>query len=170
MFKNPFSFEGRIRRTEYGLSIIIYSIAYIVIAAIIGSIGGGDEAITILFVFLIPLLWFLWAQGAKRCHDLGNSGWWQLIPLYGLWMLFEDGKAGHNQYGDNPKGIQRFSNQQQQSSQAFQNKSSAGATSYQGGYSGGHNNPNGNYDSTKMNNDHNTSENHEGYKDGDLYN
>lgn len=170
MFKDPFSFEGRIRRTEYGISIIIYSIVYAITATIIGAIGG-DEGIAVLFIFLIPLLWFIWAQGAKRCHDLGNSGWWQLIPFYGFWLLFQDGQAGQNQYGENPKGIQGFNVQQQQSSQTYQNKSSKGSSSsYQGGYSGGHNNPNTNYDSTKINTENNTSENQEGYKDGDLYN
>ena len=52
----------------------------------------------------IPLLWFLYAQGAKRCHDLGNSGWWQIIPFYIFWLLFQDGQTGVNKYGNNPKG------------------------------------------------------------------
>ena len=39
----------------------------------------------------------------KRCHDLGNSGWFQLIPLYGFWMIFQDGIKGNNEYGINPK-------------------------------------------------------------------
>ena len=29
MFKNPFSFSGRIRRMEYGLTFIIYIVAYV---------------------------------------------------------------------------------------------------------------------------------------------
>jgi uncharacterized membrane protein YhaH (DUF805 family) len=49
------------------------------------------------------MIWFLWAQNAKRCHDRGNSGWYQLIPFYFLVLLFGDGEEGENEYGDNPK-------------------------------------------------------------------
>ena len=41
MFKNPFSFEGRIRRTEYGITFIIYVIAASIINAAIQSGGGA---------------------------------------------------------------------------------------------------------------------------------
>lgn len=101
MFKNPFSFEGRIRRTEYGLSVIIYAIPAVIINLIMES-GGGAAIIGLAY---IPLLWFMWAQGAKRCHDRENSGWYQIIPFYGLWMLFADSDNGSNEYGHNPKGI-----------------------------------------------------------------
>lgn len=100
MFKAPFSFEGRIRRTEYGLSILIYGIVITLFNAMIATSPDGAK---FLLVLLIPLLWFMWAQGAKRCHDLGNSGWWQLIPFYGFWMLFQEGSRLSNQYGENPK-------------------------------------------------------------------
>lgn len=102
MFKNPFSFEGRIRRTEYGLSIIImYAFAFIVgIFSGFAELGEG-----IMYVLLIPVYWFMFAQGSKRCHDRGNSGWFQIIPFYGLWMLFADSDNGINEYGPNPKGI-----------------------------------------------------------------
>ena len=102
MFKNPFSFEGRIRRTEYGLSIIImYAFAFIV-GLFIGFAELGEG---IMYVLLVPAYWFILAQGAKRCHDRGNSGWYQIIPFYGLWMLFADSDNGINEYGPNPKGI-----------------------------------------------------------------
>lgn len=101
MFKAPFSFEGRIRRTEYGISYIIYLVVYIfVYASILQGSGGG-----VFGIILIPAIWFLLAQGAKRCHDLDRNGWYQIIPFYFLWLLFQDGEPGENQYGLNPKGI-----------------------------------------------------------------
>lgn len=103
MFKNPFEFTGRIRRTEYGLSYLIYIAVYFLSSFIITELG--DFGILIFFVIWIPMLWFLIAQGAKRCHDRGNSGWFQLIPFYGLIMLFGDSDEGPNKYGPNPKGI-----------------------------------------------------------------
>jgi uncharacterized membrane protein YhaH (DUF805 family) len=171
MFKAPFSFEGRIRRTEYGLSIIIQAIALtfvqlFVVAMIVGSSSSysspdnSNGLALLFFIFWIPSLWFLWAQGAKRCHDVGNSGWWQLIPLYGLWLIFEEGQAGQNKYGDDPKNrlsnnIPNFSSSQQQ-----QTNTSGG---YQGGYSGGHNNPN-------SSNSYNQNQSNSGeYQSGNLY-
>jgi uncharacterized membrane protein YhaH (DUF805 family) len=101
MFKTPFSFEGRIRRTEFGLSYIIYIVA----AGIISALMEISEATSFLGLGFIPVIWFLIAQGAKRCHDRGNSGWYQLIPFYVFWMLFADSDIGQNEYGLNPKGI-----------------------------------------------------------------
>lgn len=107
MFKRPFSFHGRIRRLEYGLSMIAIFIYAIIINIIIGTISqfsaNPDGAIVFIIIMYIPLYWFLWAQNCKRCHDLGNSGWWQLIPFYGFWLLFASGNDGENKYGNNPK-------------------------------------------------------------------
>lgn len=110
MFKAPFSFNGRIRRTEYGLSVLLYMVVAIVMQFAIlssaqSSAGGGAGASLLFLILIIPLVYFMFAQGAKRCHDLGHSGWFQLIPFYGLWMLFADSKTGINEYGPNPKNI-----------------------------------------------------------------
>lgn len=107
MFNAPFSFNGRIRRSEYALSSIIYGFLVVLLNAIINSVGS---AILVIFV-AIPLSWFFWAQGAKRSHDIGNSGWWQLIPFYCLWLMFKEGQPGKNIYGENPKGIKSQSQQ-----------------------------------------------------------
>ena len=92
MFRAPFSFDGRIRRLEYGLS---YMISYFLLQVF--SVIFMEIPIMILICVFV-YMWFNLAQGAKRCHDRGNSGWFQLIPFYGLWMLFGDGDRGENQY------------------------------------------------------------------------
>lgn len=104
MFRNPFSFDGRIRRLEYGLSYIIFYVWILISSGIAVSINPYDS-IGLYYIILLPGLYFNIAQCAKRCHDRGNSGWYQLIPFYGLWMLFGDGEYGDNKYGKNPKGI-----------------------------------------------------------------
>jgi uncharacterized membrane protein YhaH (DUF805 family) len=100
MFKNPFSFDGRIRRMEYGLTFIIYIVVYMICLSLISV---GSVVAVIGGVMLIPMVWFVWAQSAKRCHDVGKSGWWQLIPFYFFVLLFQDGDSGLNTYGSNPK-------------------------------------------------------------------
>lgn len=101
MFKNPFSFEGRIRRTEYGISYIIYMIGLFSMSFAMEV----NEELSFMLLLYIPLIWFLLAQGAKRCHDRGSSGFFQIIPFYVLWMLFADSVYGENEYGKNPKGL-----------------------------------------------------------------
>lgn len=103
MFKRPFSFKGRIRRLEYGFSYLIYLLWYVITEVMMQGNEPSMGACLFTLLTLIPMVWFLWAQGAKRCHDRGNSGWYQIIPFYFLWMLFADGEDGINNYGDNPK-------------------------------------------------------------------
>jgi uncharacterized membrane protein YhaH (DUF805 family) len=105
MFKNPFSFEGRIRRTEFGLSLIIAAVARVLVAMMVASVVQGSEAVIAYYIFVIPVLWFFWAQGAKRCHDLSMSGWYQIIPLFPLYLIFANGETGANTYGEDPKSI-----------------------------------------------------------------
>ena len=99
MFKNIFSFRGRIRRLEYALTQIFYGICLYAIEII--SRSEGREFFSILL--LIPI-YVLIAQTSKRCHDRGSSAWFMLIPLYGLVLFFFPGDYGPNEYGDNPKG------------------------------------------------------------------
>src|SRR5690606_19007828 len=101
MFRAPFSFEGRIRRMEYGISFLIYLIFIIFINVVIGD--DEDSIYNLLGLGAVPLLWFLWAQGAKRCHDLGSNGWYQIVPFYFLVLIFRQGEDGENYYGDDPR-------------------------------------------------------------------
>ncbi|MGB3801985.1 MAG: DUF805 domain-containing protein [Lewinella sp.] len=105
MFQQPFSFEGRIRRLEYGLTYL-GSIVVQLLLTVIAEMTNETIAPLIILGPLVGLTYVGLAQGAKRCHDRGNSGWYQLIPLYPLWMLFAEGEPGPNKYGPNPKGKQ----------------------------------------------------------------
>jgi len=107
MFKNPFALTGRIRRLEYGLSYVMYIIFMLATAMLAELFSSIDQLLGMFLVTCayIPAIWFLIAQGAKRCHDRDNSGAWQFIPFYGFWMLFADGDIGINEYGANPKGL-----------------------------------------------------------------
>ena len=105
MFKDPFSFEGRIRRKEY---VFTFLILYMISIALGFIIEDGAEGIFV-WLYLIVLLAFVWihlAQNTKRCHDVNTSGWYQLIPFYTLYLLFAAGDKGRNQYGPSPKYIE----------------------------------------------------------------
>lgn len=133
MFKNPFTFKGRIIRTEYAISVFSLAILvlFIMITNLITSaifsfkvfvVNGESTTNTIadflLYILIIAYYWQLIAQGAKRCHDRGNSGWFQLIPFYALWMAFADSEYGINDYGPNPKGIGNKGNEKKPTEQS----------------------------------------------------
>jgi len=108
MFKNPFSFNGRIGRLEYWLIVPIYFVITFLAGVFVGTmyvvLGYKNHLLDkevrfIIKAVCLPLYWLVVAQGAKRCHDLGKSGWWQLIPLYFIWMLFQRGQPYENKWG-----------------------------------------------------------------------
>ena len=101
MFENILSFRGRIRRKEYVITLIGYQAAAFV--ALMLSSGTGDDTNMLSTVVILCAYYVVCTQSAKRCHDLGNSGWYQLIPFYIFWMLFAEGEPGPNRFGPSPK-------------------------------------------------------------------
>lgn len=110
MIPNPFSFSGRIRRSEYCFLKIVIFVVFLCLMA-----GVAHRIINALFFYIlfVPILWINLAQNTKRCHDRGNSGFFQFIPFYNLILLFGDSDYGQNQYGPNPKDVGNDDNKNQ---------------------------------------------------------
>jgi uncharacterized membrane protein YhaH (DUF805 family) len=107
LFAHPFSFTGRIRRKEYLFTVLISTVISGLVSGVIFLIGlmtlNLITMITVNLLLSLAMLFFNLAQGAKRSHDIGKSGWWQLIPFYNLYLFFPEGDKGSNEYGPDPK-------------------------------------------------------------------
>jgi len=106
-------FSGRAQREEFWYFIlfdILIALILRVFDVILGTLdaqNGGFGLLGILYglaVFMPSL-----AVSVRRLHDIGKSGWWQLIvliPLIGAILLivwFATDSKENNQYGGNPK-------------------------------------------------------------------
>ncbi len=100
-------FSGRARRKEFWMFVLVNFIIAIALGAVDMMLGLGFLGFIYAVATIIPAL----AVGARRLHDIGKTGWWQLVglvPLIGLIILIiffvMDSNPGDNQYGPNPKG------------------------------------------------------------------
>ena len=103
-----FSFNGRISRKTFWLTLLGLSFANAVFGIIIDHSGSNALILKILWT---PLgLWTSIAFQVKRWHDRGKTGFMvlcNLIPILGIfWSLIElgflKGTEGINSYGKNP--------------------------------------------------------------------
>ena len=106
--KEYFSGKGRIRRLDYililGTVISLFTAGFIILKAELEEPTYVVGSFDLIYVVIgISLIWAALAAGAKRCHDLGKSGYYQLIPLYMIWLMTVDGENGKNKYGFPPK-------------------------------------------------------------------
>jgi uncharacterized membrane protein YhaH (DUF805 family) len=125
------SFEGRINRQPFWLSLlallVIEWVVMLIVSMVLGTSMMGsidpnmapDAAAAMATKAMIPIiiisLLFLYPALAiytKRWHDRDKSGWWTLIAFVpiigGIWLLVElgflRGTDGPNRFGDNPLG------------------------------------------------------------------
>ena len=107
-FRNYAKFSGRSSRSAYWFWLLWSLIITLVIEVLRASIGGELSPVDIIdLVWSLAILVPTCALGARRLHDVGRSGWWQLIPLtivgiipYLIWVL-RAGDSETNKYGDN---------------------------------------------------------------------
>lgn len=103
-FSKCVTFSGRARRKEYWCFTLVNTSVIFAIAIAIGDRSPASLIFTLMLILLNV------AVAARRLHDTGHPGWWQLywfVPLIGwfeLIVLFlKKGDAGDNQYGPDPK-------------------------------------------------------------------
>lgn len=101
--RNYAVFSGRAHRAEFWYFFLAYTIISVA-AAILDPSGTVSALVTL--IHLLPNL----AIAARRLHDTGLSGWWQLllvIPLIGVIALIvlwcREGETGSNKYGADPR-------------------------------------------------------------------
>ena len=71
-------FSGRASRSEFWW-FFLFQILISLAASMLGDVIGGLVSLALL----LPGL----AVGTRRLHDIGKSGWWQLILLTGIGLL-----------------------------------------------------------------------------------
>lgn len=152
--KNTFNYQGRARRAEYGWFILTnillqlgFQFVFMLIAALFSlnlfstspnlsetSFIGMWVIMALigiaLFIYAIVISLATFSLNARRLHDLGWSGWWQLAtylpPLlisiagsvliilcsllfifvfHGI-LLLKDGQRFTNRYGPDPKAVE----------------------------------------------------------------
>ncbi len=114
------SHKGRIPRSVYWLNFVLPYLVISVVLNIIDSVSGTRIAIDpnlgaaaglgiLSTLFGLLMIYPSIVVAAKRCHDRGRTGWFQLVlivPIVQLWpmieVLFLKGTTGSNKYGDDP--------------------------------------------------------------------
>ena len=123
-----FGFSGRIGRGQWWLAqlaiLVIIGIAVMGVYAVVQSDNPNRQtiisreqldpyaaqALLVIVVAVIPMIWINFAAMVKRFHDRDKSGFWSLIVFVpyigGLWATVEcgflAGSEGTNSYGPPP--------------------------------------------------------------------
>ena len=100
------TFQGRATRSEFWW-FYLFTLLIGWGASLVGTVTLGEEEGQLLstifsLVFFVPVI----SAGSRRLHDIGRSGWWQLliITLIGILVLIywwaSDSMKTSNNYGD----------------------------------------------------------------------
>jgi uncharacterized membrane protein YhaH (DUF805 family) len=81
-------FSGVASRSEYWTFYLFYTVTFFVASFLDGFFGLGFLTGIVFLGLVLPLL----SCSARRMHDVGKSGWFQIIPLYNLFLFVQPSK------------------------------------------------------------------------------
>ncbi|MGE7777595.1 DUF805 domain-containing protein [Chitinophaga sp. NPDC101104] len=102
VFKKSTDFNGRASRAEFWwfflFNLIVswgisFAGAFVLPAALLSIVS-----LVVTLIFILPGV----AVMIRRAHDVNKSGWYMLIPIYGLILAITQGDQSENKYGPDP--------------------------------------------------------------------
>jgi len=78
----------------YGGMILLGLAAYVV---------DSPAIIALIYIYILATTVPALAVNCRIMHDVGKSGWYQLIPIYSLVLAVKEGDKGPNEYGADSK-------------------------------------------------------------------
>jgi len=112
-------FSGRSSRTEFWQFVFVAQLLSAAIFIGLRQIRYLPDALLSDYIFYLPyvmaiiqnVVWFtiissflpLISLWIRRLHDTDKSGWFILLPVYNVILLFKPGTAGQNRFGEDPQ-------------------------------------------------------------------
>lgn len=97
-----YCFNGRSRRSEVFPFIILTGMmcgTLLYLKPDNSNSGGPSPELIPFIITILPTLGAI----VRRLHDIGRSGWWVLLPIFGEIFIFKDSDKKENEYGKSPK-------------------------------------------------------------------
>lgn len=111
LFQKYVTFSGRATRSEFWFFYLFVSVPTIGLSIIFGTQADSMPWIinALLTIFNLAVFLPFLSVTVRRLHDIGKSGWWQLIilvPLIGVillivWLVTKS-EAADNRFGPTP--------------------------------------------------------------------
>ena len=102
---NYINFDGRARRKEFW-TFHLFSSIFSIIALFVDSSLGLIDTIGFNIIYTLVILCPSLAVSIRRMHDINKSGWWLMLFIFVLPVIYltcKDSDIGDNDYGSSEK-------------------------------------------------------------------
>ena len=103
------SISGRMNRGAYAQRLLLIMVVSVALNFMAGPFQTPELVLLLIIVASLYMTVYHIGIAARRLHDLGKSGWWQLLSLipfvnlaFALYLLFFKGEEGENRFGPDP--------------------------------------------------------------------